>query len=464
MNPKDTKAEGAPDPGSRVWIHTLGCPKNEVDSEMMAGRLMQQGMQIVTDLDDADLLLINTCAFIDEAKEESVEAILEAGLAKGNRKLLVTGCLAERYGDELLREVPEIDGLVGVRSMESVPGVARDLMRGSPVCDRETKWETAVHDSMAEDRITIGTAHTAYIKIAEGCDRPCAFCSIPSFRGKLSSRTLESIDREAHGLAVRGAREVVLIGQETTAYGNDFSRGAGQKNGYEFLPDLFDRLAKIEEIRWVRLMYAYPSGVTDELISRLGKANACSYIDMPVQHISTSVLRLMRRGISGDGVRNTIDRLRAGVSGLTLRSTILVGFPGETDDDFQQLVKFVGETEFDHLGVFSFSPQENTAAWALEDRVPQDVVRERQQEILDLQASIMEHKTKGRIGSQMRVLVDETEEGNTLCRSEGDAPEVDGVVILPGIHGKPGDFLEVEIVDGHEATLWGRPVGGGEER
>ncbi len=433
-----------------VFIHTLGCPKNEVDSDVMAGLFEREGLCVVESAEGADLLVVNTCCFIDEAKEESIDAIIEAGKLKGGGKLLVTGCLAERYGDELREEMPEIDDLVGVKSIEKAGEVAGRMLSTTPVCDRDADWGSA--DRISEGRSSLGTAHTAFIKIAEGCDRPCAFCSIPSFRGGLASRTPESLEREARRLAGLGAKEAVLIGQETTAYGSDLPGGPS-------LTALLDRMRTIDELRWVRLLYAYPTGVTSELVDRLGRDNICRYIDMPVQHVSTGVLRRMRRGMSGDEVRRTVDTIRSAVNDITLRSTVLVGFPGETDEDFRQLADFVRDTRFNHLGVFHFSAQEDTVAASLDGALPEDIAMERKQEILDIQNSVMEERGTGRIGERQTVLVDEIRDGEAWCRTEGDAPEIDGVVIVPDADCAPGDFLEVEIDDSRGPVLFGKKVG-----
>ncbi len=433
----------------KVFIHTLGCPKNEVDSEVMAGIFQRDGLAIAATPEEADLVVVNTCSFIDTAKQESIDAILEAGQDKGHRKLLVTGCLAERYGDELLREIPEIDGLVGVRALQTVGAAAQRVLKGSPVCDRDLAWLAEEQDPLSEARLSLGTAHSAYVKIAEGCNRPCAFCSIPSFRGKLASRTVPSLVQEMRGLALRGASEIILIGQETTAYGNDRNDGSS-------LPALFDEIMTIEDLRWVRLMYAYPSAVSDELIDRLGQGNICSYLDMPIQHASTSVLKNMRRGMSGNVIRETVARLRERVPGLTLRTTVMVGFPGETDADVAELIEFVKEARFDHLGVFPFSPQEDTHAATLPDPVPEDVARDRQQMVLDAQEEIAYARTQRLVGTTQTVLIDEFIDGETHARTEMDAPEIDGVVTIPGYAGAPGTYLEVEIEEAYGPTLVAR--------
>jgi ribosomal protein S12 methylthiotransferase len=440
-----------PKPPARVYIHTLGCPKNEVDSEGMAGLLRREGMEIVRTPEEADLIVVNTCAFIDDAKEESIGAILEAGRDKGPRKLLVAGCLAESHGDELLASMPEIDGVVGVRALHTVASRARAILRRGPARGLASVPESNDPDRIGEGRFPLGPSHTAYLKIAEGCDRTCAFCSIPAFRGPLSSRSPGSLVREAHTLAARGAREIVLVAQETTAYGKDLGGDAS-------LPLLIDRLAEIEGIRWVRVLYAYPSAVDDALIDRLADGRASAYLDMPVQHVSDAVLRRMRRGTPGRVVRETVARVRERAPGAALRTSLLVGFPGETDADFEELLAFAREAAFEHLGVFRFSPQEGTEAAALRDPVPEAVARERAQRLLDLQETIVEDRARRALGTRPLVLVDREDEEGVWGRTEADAPEIDGAVLLPRGSASAGDFLHVHITEASGATLFGEPA------
>ncbi|MFH1681135.1 MAG: 30S ribosomal protein S12 methylthiotransferase RimO [Candidatus Eisenbacteria bacterium] len=439
-------------PTNRVFIHTLGCPKNEVDSEVMAGILRRDGWEIAEAAEEADLILINTCTFIDDAKEESIGAVLEAGRAKGARKLLVAGCLAERYGADLLREVPEIDGLTGVRSLHAVGRAARKLFEISPRRAPDSANGDGDPDRIGEGRLPLGRSHTAYLKIAEGCDRPCAFCSIPAFRGPLRSRSIGSLEREARSLAARGARELVLVAQETTAYGKDLGDGSG-------LPALIDRLHRIEKIRWVRVLYAYPSEIGGALIERLADGRACRYLDIPAQHASDRMLRAMRRGMSGSTVRGALERLRTRVPGIALRSSLLVGFPGETDADFDELLRFAEEAAFEHLGVFRFSPQEGTEAASLPNPVPDDLAEERMRMLLDLQERIVERRTRGLIGRSIEVLVDGEDEEGVWARSESDAPEIDGAVILPRGSGAPGDFLRARITGAAGPVLFAETGG-----
>jgi ribosomal protein S12 methylthiotransferase len=440
-----------PKPPARVYIHTLGCPKNEVDSEGMAGLLRREGMEIVRIPEEADLIVVNTCAFIDDAKEESIGAILEAGRAKGRKKLLVAGCLAESHGDELLASMPEIDGVVGVRALHTVASRARAVLGRSPARHIASVPEANDPDRIGEGRFPLGPSHTVYLKIAEGCDRTCAFCSIPAFRGPLSSRSPASLVREARALAARGAREIVLVAQETTAYGKDLAGGAS-------LPLLIDRLAEIEGIRWVRVLYAYPSAVDDALIERLADGRASAYLDMPVQHVSDAVLRRMRRGTPGRTVREAVARVRARAPGAALRTSLLVGFPGETDADFEELLVFAREAAFEHLGVFRFSPQEGTEAAALPDPVPEAVARERAQRLLDLQETIVEDRVRRALGTRPLVLVDREAEEGVWGRTEADAPEIDGAVLLPPGSASAGDFLHVHITEASGATLFGEPA------
>jgi len=436
----------------RVYIHTLGCPKNEVDSETIAGILRRDGWTIAPSAEESDLILVNTCGFIDDAKEESIGAILEAGRAKGTRKLLVAGCLAERSGAELLREMPEIDALAGVRSLEAVGRAARALFADRPARAPRAAEEPDDPDSIGEGRLPLGSSHTAYLKIAEGCDRPCSFCSIPLIRGRQRSRSLESLEREARILAARGARELVLVAQETTAYGNDLGDRAT-------LPALIDRLAAIEGIPWVRVLYTYPSEIDNSLIERLADGRACRYLDVPVQHASDRMLQAMRRGMSGRAVRTIIGKLRARVPGIALRSSLLVGFPGETDEDFEELLRFAEEAAFEHLGVFRFSRQEGTEAAALPDPVPEELARERAQTLLDLQERIVDAGTARFVGRTLPVLVDSEDEEGVWGRTERDAPEIDGAVLLPAGAGAPGDFLEVRITGAAGSTLFAEPRG-----
>jgi ribosomal protein S12 methylthiotransferase len=434
----------------KVYIRTLGCPKNEVDSEVIAGLLLREGIEVTSDPEEADLLLINTCTFIDDAKDESIEAVLEAGRVKGKRKLLVAGCLAERYGDELLRELPEADAIVGVRSLYETGARARALLAGRGGCEPHGPGADGT-DRAGEERLALGVSHTAYLKIAEGCDRPCAFCSIPSFRGGLRSRSSSSLEREARGLVLRGARELVLVAEDTAAYGSD--RGGG-----ESLATLLDRLAAIEGARWLRILYAYPSAVDDSLIDRLANGPACRYLDMPIQHVSDSVLRAMRRGMSGRAVREVVGKLRERVPGVALRTSVLVGYPGETEGDFEELARFVEESAFRHLGVFRFSPQEGTAAAALPEAVPEELARERAQRLLDLQEGIVEKRNAELLGTTTLVLIDAEDEEGTWARTEADAPEIDGAVLLPRGGGDPGDFVRVRIDGAAGETLFARPV------
>jgi len=429
----------------KVFIVTLGCPKNEVDSEVIAGILRREGMEIVLSPEDADLIIVNTCTFIDEAKEESIETILEVGSGKGKAKLLVAGCLAERYGEELLREMPEIDGLVGLRDVARIGAVAQDILGGSPVSD-PARWS----DENGRGEIRAGGVrkHSVYLKIAEGCDRPCAFCSIPSFRGSLRSRSLDSLLRETALLAERGAREVVLVGQETTAYGRDLGNGTS-------LATLVDGLSEVPGIRWVRILYAYPTAVDDALIELLAGGRACRYLDMPIQHISDPLLRRMQRGTPARVIRETVEKLRRRVPGITLRTSVMVGFPGEGEEDFDELRRFLEETRFERLGVFRFSPQEGTAAAGLPGAVPEEVAEERRQVLVDLAEETLEENGLAAVGEDREVIVDDTGSDGLWCRTEADAPEIDGAVLLPGAEGKPGDFLDVRIIDSRSSILIG---------
>lgn len=429
---------------NKVHIVTLGCPKNEVDSEVMAGLLRRSGMEIVADPEESDLILVNTCTFIDDAKEESVGTILEIAGAKGERRLLVTGCMAEQYGEELLKEIPEIDSVLGVRSLDRV---AEDVSRilGRP--GRKGGVPSEGHDRIGEKRALLGPSHTAWLKIAEGCGRKCSFCTIPSFRGDRSvSRSPESLVREANALAGRGAKEICLISQETTSYGNDLP-------GDVSLASLIDSLSLIESVRWLRILYAYPSTIGDVLIQRIVEGKICRYIDIPVQHISDRILRSMKRGMTGRDIRTVLERLRTGVPGIALRTSVLVGYPGETKEEFRCLRDFLEEFAFDHLGIFRFSPQEGTVAAGLPDPVPDEVALERHQELTDLQERIVQERNDARIGSETEILVDSVDEEGVWGRTESDAPEIDGAVLIPRGDAEPGDFLRVRITEAGGSLL-----------
>jgi len=467
----------------KIGFLSLGCPKNLVDGEVMLGIAQQAGHEITTDASGADVLIVNTCAFIDSAKQESVDAILEMAGHKrdGNcTRLVVTGCLAERYRDELKKEIPEIDAVLGTGEvpeiLEAIGGRVSEPPRAStplpfyskapgPLAPRlpdplapRPPAPTYIYDAETP-RLLTTPRHFAYVKVAEGCDYTCAFCIIPALRGQYRSRTSESIVREAHAMAERGVRELLLISQDTTFYGIDRGeRGA--------LARLLRELNAIEGLRWIRLLYLYPTTITDDVLDAMAQCEkVCRYIDLPLQHVSPAVLKRMRRPGNRRTYDALLDRIRARVPGVTLRTTLIVGFPGETDEDFGELDGFVGDTGFDHVGVFTYSHEEGTRAFDLPDDVPAAVKRRRRHALMAKQKRIVANAQKGRIGSEVEVLIDGPSAEHELVlqgRLEGQAPEIDPVVVLtdadPDLY-KPGDLIRARITGAGEYDLVAAPLG-----
>jgi ribosomal protein S12 methylthiotransferase len=429
--------------GSKATVHfrSLGCPKNQLDTEVMLGSLALEGYAIAERLEDADVAVVNTCSFIESAREESIEAILEvADLRREGRLrgLVVAGCLPQRYGAELARELPEVDAFVGTGRFQEIAPILDAALAGRSRGVYVDAGRTHLYDER-DPRIPIGPRHSAYIKIAEGCNRPCAFCAIPGIRGRFQSRDPDSLLAEARQLAESGAREINLVAQDSTAYGWDLP-------GRPSLAELLRRLDGVEGLDWIRLLYVYPTAVTDELIEAIaGAKRVLPYVDVPLQHASDTVLRSMKRGTNGAEQRRLVERLRAGIPGLTLRTTLIVGFPGETDEDFQQLCEFVRETSFDHLGAFRYSDEEGTAAFEYPDKVPREVARDRHTKLISIQAEIMRRRLQGRVGDEALVLVDRAGERTAGARLASQAPEIDGAVLVRGQGLQPGDMARVRI-------------------
>ena len=466
---------------SKIGFVSLGCPKNLVDGEVMLGIARDAGHHITTDADVADVLVVNTCAFIDKAKQESIDAILEMAERKrtGNcSRLVVTGCLAERYRDELRKEIPEIDAVLGTGEVPDILtalGAGRSALAPQPLkffskspADDPASYEPLaprtrrrVPDYLYDadtPRLLTTPRHFAYVKIAEGCDYTCAFCIIPTLRGAYRSRTRESIVREARALAGRGVKELLLISQDTTFYGID----RGERDG---LARLLRELNTIDGLEWIRLLYLYPTTITDAVLAAMAECEkVCCYIDLPLQHASASVLKRMRR----PGNRRTYDRLlsriRARIPGVALRTTLIVGFPGETDEDFAELSAFVADNQFDHVGVFTYSHEEGTRAFALEDDVPAAVKRKRRNELMAQQKRIVSRAQKQRIGSEVRVMVDGPSPEHALViqgRLEGQAPDIDAVVYLtdcdPDVS-SPGNLIRARVTGAQGYDLIAQPL------
>ncbi len=428
---------------NKVNVITLGCSKNIFDSEVMMAQLRANKFDVSheSETDDAEIVIINTCGFIDNAKQESVDTILQYAEAKKSGlvdKVYVTGCLSERYRDDLEKEIPEVDAYFGTREL---PRLLKTLKA-------DYKHE------LVGERLLTTPAHYAYFKIAEGCDRPCAFCAIPLMRGKHRSTPMEDLVESARKLAAQGTKELILIAQDLTYYGLDLY-------GERVLAKLLDKLSEVEGIEWIRLHYAYPSGFPMDVLDVMkSKPNICNYLDMPLQHASTSVLKAMRRGITGEKTVELLKAIRERVPGIAMRTTLIVGFPGETEEDFELLKSWVREMRFDRLGVFTYSHEENTHAYKLEDDVPEEVKKARAEEILAIQSEISLELNEEKVGKVFRVLFDRAEGGYFVGRTEFDSPEVDNEVLVPteGNYLRIGDFADIRITGADHYDLFGEPV------
>lgn len=434
---------------------SLGCPKNLVDSEVMLGILSRQGYELTSRAEEAEVLIVNTCSFIEPAKRESIEAILEMAEHKKNgsaRKLVVAGCLVERYRQDILKEIPEVDFVIGTNELERV------LEACSPGAVNRSLDEAAAPYLYHEftPRVRATPPYSAYIKIAEGCDHPCSFCVIPQMRGKFRSRRFESVVREAEDLARQGVREITLIGQDTTSYGEDL----GIRDG---LASLLRALGNIPDLVWIRALYYYPNRLTDALISAIAETpKACKYFDIPLQHASTRVLKAMRRGSGGRPFLKMLGKIRAAIPNAALRTSMIVGFPGETEEDFQALVDFVAEAEFDHLGVFLYSNEETSVSFGYNLQVPGKVARQRQRKLMSLQRRLSRRRLRSLVGKSFPVLVEgRSPESDLLFRGrlESQAPEIDGQVFINDFEGqepRAGEFRWATITDSGDYDLVAR--------
>jgi len=457
----------------KIGLISLGCPKNLVDSEVMLGLAQQAGHELTQDAASADVLVVNTCAFIDSAKQESIDTILEMAQHKKDgacRRLIVTGCMAERYRDELKKEIPEIDAVLGTGQVPEIVGAIAGGAAGRPegrplhfvrsgqsLFPNPQSLPTYIYDAETP-RLLATPKHYAYVKIAEGCDYKCAFCIIPTLRGAYRSRPSDSIVREARMLAARGVKELLLISQDTTFYGIDRQeRGA--------LAKLLRELNAVDGLEWIRLLYLYPTTIGEETLAAMAECDkVCNYIDLPLQHASNGVLTRMKR----PGTRQTYDRLlsrvRERVPGVALRTTFIVGFPGETEADLEELAGFITDHAFEHVGVFTYSHEEGTSAYQLEDDVPATTKRARRSRVMGLQKRLVQTRQRARVGERARILVDGPSSDHELVlkgRLATQAPDIDASVFLtecdPSAF-RPGDFAEVEIVGAREYDLVARPV------
>ena len=424
----------------RVHLVTLGCPKNQVDSEVMLGVLARRGHALVLDPGAADVLVVNTCSFIGPAKEESIDAVLDMARLKAERsgrRLVVTGCLAQRYADELREALPEVDVFVGTGDILRIADAVEGEAGAAPVVYRGAQHVLPRRELAA--RVRIGAWWTAYVKVSEGCDHTCSFCIIPRIRGRHESRAMADVLEEATALAADGALELNLVAQDLTAYGRDRRDGAS-------LAVLLRALAvRLPSLRWLRLLYAYPASVTDELLEVVASEPAvCKYLDMPLQHISDRMLRAMRRERSGQAIRRLVARIRAAVPGIALRSAFIVGFPGEREDDVRELCDFLEESALDRVGVFRYSQEEGTAAADLPDQVPEPEKAERWERVMAVQARVAARRSASRVGEVVEVLVEEARGRGLRGRARDQAPAIDGAVQLRG-QAAPGDLVLARV-------------------
>lgn len=464
----------------KVGIISLGCAKNLVDAEIMLGGVLKNGMQITSDADEADVLIVNTCSFIDSAKEESVEAILDAHRQRGLRKqpgqkLIVSGCMAQRFSKELAHEMPEVDAFIGLDQVAGAGDIIERVLSrpAPPITDYQSpitndSWEPlnlvtrkpVYIPDYDTPRFRLTPPHTAYVKIAEGCNHPCSFCVIPQMRGKHRSRTIGSVVAEVRGLVAGGAREINLISQDTTYFGMDlWDEKAGPRAQVDSsrgptLTQLLRELQKIDGVFWIRLLYTHPAHWSDELIATIAECGKVArYIDMPLQHIHGEMLEKMRRETSREHIGNLIARIRAGIPGIAIRTTFIVGFPGETEEHFESLLEFIERTRFERLGVFTYSREEGSRAAKMPDQVLEKVKQSRYKRAMKLQQRIAREIAGAQVGKRLRVLVEKP----LIARCEADAPEVDCHVILQK-NAPIGEFIDVKITGAQVYDLIGEPV------
>jgi len=448
---------------TKIGFISLGCPKNLVDSEVMMGQLKQNGYEITANAEEADTVVVNTCGFIESAKQESIDTILEAARLKTGGKatrLIVAGCLVERYRDELKAAMPEVDAFIGTSQINDILSVCdpRTNTRSLPVIPIGNQSATYLYDE-STPRVLATPSHYAFIKIAEGCDRPCAFCFIPQMRGHFRSRRFGSIVAEAQQLAEEGVKELILVAQDSSRYGEDLGK-------QDALAHLLRELSHTAGIEWVRVMYTYPTHISDGFLDVLAEEpKAVKYLDMPLQHASQNVLKLMKRGGNRASLERLIERVRQRVPGIAVRTTFITGFPGETDADFEELLAFVKNVEFDRVGVFTYSDEEGTPAYNLPSKVEPKIAKQRRARLMKEQAKISRRKNKARIGKTVSVLFEgESKESELLWqgRMETQAPDIDGCILISdaaeGFTPEPGDLVNVLITDAQEYDLVGRIV------
>lgn len=439
----------------KVYTVSLGCDKNLVDTEVMLGILKSKGYSFTDDENEADVIVINTCCFIHDACEESIQTIIEMGELKksGNCKaLIVTGCLSTRYSDQIHEELPEVDAICSATAYDKIADAVEQVLAGKPCDYISDKNALPLPD---EKRVITTGGHYAYLKIAEGCDKHCTYCAIPSMRGLYRSVPMERLIKEAEYLAEAGVKELILVAQETTVYGRDLY-------GRKMLPELLNRLCDIEGLTWIRLLYCYPEEITDELIDTLKKQpKICHYLDMPIQHASDRVLKRMGRKTDYDFLTSLIEKLRNEIPDICLRTTLITGFPGETEEDHEILMNFVDETEFDRLGVFTYSREEGTAAYDFPDQVSDELKERRRDEIMELQQEISFEACENMIGRELDAFVEGkvVEDDVYISRTYKDAPDVDGYLFIQTSRElMSGDFVKVRVTGAHEYDLIGEII------
>lgn len=437
----------------KLALISLGCSKNLVDSEHYLGILSKRkGMELTSEIPEADIVIVNTCGFIGDAKEESIQTILEVSEFKetGNlKKIIVAGCLAQKYSEEILKELPEVDAVIGTGDVDKIEKVVDEILAGKKAV--ETKNMTFLANANT-DRVLTTAPHTAYLKISEGCNRACTYCIIPQMRGRLRSRSIEDIVEEAKRLVASGVREINLLAQETTEYGIDLY-------GDKKLAALMKELCKIEGLKWLRTYYMHPEYVTDELIEVMkSEDKICKYFDVPIQHVSDNILRNMARAKNGEQVKSVLNRIRKAIPDATIRTTLIVGFPGETEENFQELKEYVREFEFDYAGVFKYSREEDTVAYNLPDQVPEEIKERRYAELVNLQSKIAERKNRRFLGQEIEVMIDGvSSESEYLLegRTRGQALEIDGKVLTTDGTARPGEIVKVKVEQNFEYDFVG---------
>ncbi|MGH9738075.1 MAG: 30S ribosomal protein S12 methylthiotransferase RimO [Candidatus Acidiferrales bacterium] len=448
----------------KVGFVSLGCPKNLVDSEVMMGILARAGYELTPRADEADVLVVNTCSFIAPAQQESVNSILEmAEYKKFGRaqKLIVAGCLVERYRNEIQRQIPEVDAVIGTGEVESILAACQGKLSAKASADAAESPSYLYHD--LTPRILSTPRHSAYIKINEGCDHPCTFCVIPQLRGKFRSRRFESVVREAENLAAAGVREVCLVGQDTTYYGEDL----GLRDG---LPTLLARLAQIEDLSWVRFLYCYPNRITPKLLDTIAAhPRLVKYLDVPLQHASRNVLANMKRGANAEAFLKMLEKVRRAIPGVSIRTSFIVGFPGETEKDFRELCSFVRAAEFDWMGVFSYSDEDKAASFSHQNKVDPDTITRRRNTLMSIQKKISARKLGGRVGQRLQAMIEGPSKDTDMvweARLEGMAPDIDGTVYITEFEGvsdaaalpAPGTLATIEVTGSNDYDLIARAV------